>query len=468
MLEGSTMNAPSPAPLPVAHIVKGEVVTGCEEEFGSGRARFATPKLDADKLVWSRREKVPAFDVPIGEIVDVLVATGDYLRRDPDGLLAQAAAESVRTNPLPSTLVERCYANLGGIFARESLEFQIRQELGGADILDGWREITTPKGLPARIRAVPPRLIHVIAGNAPGVAAQTLIRGALTKGVHLVKLPSNDLLTMPAVLRALAATAPGHPLTRSFSAVYWRGGDETVERALFRPQFFDKVVAWGGESTIRSAVKYLGPGFELVAFDPKSSISMVGREAFGSPETLAQAADRAAVDATILNQQACYSSRFQFVEGTAEQVDLYCEKLQAALGVDRPTATAIGNPPIGAIRDEISGLRDLDPLYRVWGSFDGRGVVIRSDEPVDFYPDAKVVNVVRVADLADALRYVHIATQTVGVFPDSRRLELRDLIASAGAQRITALGAAAANQAGLPHDGFHPLQRFVRWASDEG
>ena len=52
------------------------------------------------------------------------------------------------------------------------MEFQIGAELGGPDVLDGWREIATPR--PAgvhRIRAFPPRLVHVIAGNSPGVAA---------------------------------------------------------------------------------------------------------------------------------------------------------------------------------------------------------------------------------------------------------------------------------------------------------
>ncbi len=463
------MNAPlESGPLSIAHVVKGELVTGAAHEFGPAHGRFATPALELDRLVWPRQGKLPAFDVPTREIIDVLVATGDRLSRDPDGVLEEALAQSVKVNPLPAALVERCYANLGAMFDRKLLEFQVNQELGGADILDGWREIQTPKGIPARMRAIPPRLIHIIAGNAPGVAAQTVIRGSLTKGVHLIKLPSNDLLTATAVLRALAATAPGHPLTRSFSAVYWRGGDERVERMLFRPQYFDKLVAWGGESTIQSAVKYLGPGFELVAFDPKTSISLIGREVFASAETLSNVVERAASDATILNQQACSSSRFQFIEGTEAEVDLYCEKLQAALGIDRPVATAVGRPLDGDIREEIGGLRDLAPIYRVWGGYDGRGVVIRSDEPVDFYPDGKVVNVVRVDSLEGAVRHVNVATQTVGVYPAERKIALRDVIASAGAQRVVTLGAAAANQAGLSHDGFNPLQRFVRWVNDEG
>jgi hypothetical protein len=455
--------------VPICHVVKGRTISGADAEYGPAKARFTTPALDLDALVWSRREPGPAFDVPLAEIMDVLVQTGERLTRDPDGLLAQARDFSASTSPLPRSLLERSYASLGRVFNRKSMQFQVDQELGGADVVDGWREITaTPSGRTHRTRAFPPRLIHVIAGNAPGVAAVSIVRGALTKGVHLLKLPSNDLYSATAILRAMAAVAPGHPLTRSFSAAYWRGGDAAVEGVLFRPQFFDKLVAWGGESTIRSARQYIGPGFELVAFDPKTSISLIGREAFESDTALAYVAERAAADATIMNQQACASSRVQFVEGSLEQVDRYCALLQTRLGIERETASACGNPLPGELRDEIEGLRDLEPHYRVWGGYEGRGLVIRSEEPVDFHPDGRVVNVVRVASLAAAVGRANVATQTVGVYPPSRKAALRDALAAAGAQRIVELGKAVAFELGIPHDGFYPLQRLVRWVNDEG
>jgi hypothetical protein len=336
-------------------------------------------------------------------------------------------------------------------------------------VLDGWREIhDAPSGRKQRTRAFPPRLVHVIAGNAPGVAALSVIRGALTKGVHLLKLPSNDLFSATAILRALSAVAPGHPVARSFSAAYWRGGDAKVEGLLFRPQFFDKLVAWGGESTIRSAKQYIGPGFELVAFDPKTSISLIGREAFESDELLEEVADCAAADATIMNQQACASSRVQFVEGSVAQVDRYCALLQSRLGVERQTTSACGHPLTGEIRDEIEGLRDMQPHYRVWGGYEGRGLVIRSEEPVDFHPDGRVVNVVPVASLEEAVQRANVATQTVGVFPAARKAALRNALAAAGVQRIVTLGGAVMFETGMSHDGFHPLQRFVRWVNDEG
>ncbi len=464
------MNAPvNLNAVPLCHVVKGEVVEGADQEFGPAHARFTTPKLDLNAMVGSRSEPGPAFDTPLAEIMDVLVETGQWIARDPEGLIAQALEYSIRSSPLPARIMQRSYAGLPRLFDRKSMEFQVRAELGGPEVVDGWREVQDSfSGRKHRIRAFPPRLVHVIAGNSPGVAAGTIVRGALIKGLHLIKIPSNDLFTATALLRALSAVAPGHAVARSFSAAYWRGGDAHVEGMLFRPQFFDKLIAWGGGSTIMNAQKYIGPGFELVAFDPKTSISLIGRDAFESDEILAEVADRAAADSTMVEQQACVSSRFQFVEGTPQQVDRYCALLQEKMGVERPMATAEGRPLPQDLREEVEGLRGMEDYYRVWGDYRGQGVVIRSEEPVEFHPDWRVVNVIPVQSLEQGVPHANVATQTVGVYPPARKTELRNALAAMGVQRIVHLGSAGAVEAGLPHDGFMPLHRFVRWVNDEG
>ncbi len=453
----------------VGHVIKGEFLEGGAQLYGPDHARFATPELKLNDLVWNRAEPGPAFETPLAEIMDLLVEAGRWIEKDPDGLVADALEKASATSPLPRPVLERSFALLPQQFDRAQLEYQVQQELGGADILDGWREMPTPpSGRRHRVRAYPPRIVHIIAGNAPLAAALTIAWSALTKGVHLLKLPSNDLYTATMLLRAISAVGPGHPVARSFSAAYWRGGDADVESMLFRPQFFDKIAAWGGESTLRSAKNYIGPGFELVAFDPKTSISFIGREAFNSDTALEAVADRAATDATLIEQQACASSRFQFVEGTVEQVDRFCELLHRKMGQERTFCTAEGRPLARDLREEIEGLRGMDDFYRVWGDYKGSGVVVRSDEPVDFHPDGRVVNVVAVDALSDALQWVNLATQTVGVYPPERKAQLRDALACAGVQRVVDIGNAGGVERGLPHDGFYPLLRFMRWVNDEG
>ena len=92
----------------------------------------------------------------------------------------------------------------------------------------------------------------------------------------------------------------------------------------------------------------------------------------------------------------------------------------------------------------------MDDDYKVWGKPDGRGLVILSDEPVDFHPTNKTANVVHVDSLDDAVRYVNVATQTIGIYPPERKAELRDRLASAGAQRVVRLGGAATARPGRP------------------
>jgi hypothetical protein len=461
--------------IPVVHFIKGEVVTGSDVEYKQASGiRFTTPRLDINSLTWSRREQGPAFNVPVKEILDLLYATGERLERDPDGYMAEALERMAQTCTLERRIVANMYKEVPNMFkARNVLEFEIEQELGGTDVLDGWRKVIRPSGKPCFIRAFPPRLIHILAGNAPGQAANAIIQSSLTKGVHLLKMPSNDLFTAPAILRTMAKVAPGHPTVRSISAVYFRGGDADIESRICRPQFYDKLCAWGGDAAIKGAKQYAGPGFELVTFDPKTSISFIGREALTDDATIEKVAELAAIDVTPFNQGACVSSRFIYIEGDAgneddiASVDRFCEALHRDIQKERKITSVIAARVPADIKDEIEGLRGLEPDYRVWGGYEGKGIVIRSEEPVDFYPDNKIVNVVMVPKLLDAVKYATVATSTVGVYPFDRKEEVCDELASAGAQRIINLGETLTKGKGVPHDGFWVLHRYMRWITKE-
>ena len=196
-------------------------------------------------------------------------------------------------------------------------------------------------------------------------------------------------------------------------------------------------------------------------------MAVIGREAFESDEVLAQVADLAAEDATLFNQDACVAPRQIFVEGSIEQVDRFCELLCAALGVDRTFASAVGPRPSPEICEAVDGMRWLEPDYRVFGEFDGRGLVVRSPEAADFHPANKTVNVIPVAAMIDAAEFATVATQTVGVFPTHRKAELRDRLAGMGVQRVIRLGNALRGTLGGPSDGMYPLHRMVNWVTDD-
>jgi len=94
---------------------------------------------------------------------------------------------------------------------------------------------------------------------------------------------------------------------------------------------------------------------------------MIGREAFSSPETLAQVAKAAATDICLYDQSACTSSRFLFIEAKMEEAEAFCELLQVEMGKERLTASGYGVRLPSALREEIESLRSLEPYYRVLG-----------------------------------------------------------------------------------------------------
>jgi hypothetical protein len=461
--------SPTKSKIRVPHFVRGKLIWGEDNEYLSRDfgVPFVTPKIEFNELFVPRTEQGPAFDMPVSEIIDFLVETASHLSLEKNEYLQESLEMTLQVSALPRRIIENTFARPGQFLTREAMEYRLKKTFGSLDVLDGWVENTDPNGSVSRIRAFPPRLVHMLAGNSPSAAMTSIADAALTKAVNVFKMPSADPFTTVAVLRTMADIAPDHPVLQSMSAVYWRGGDEKVESVLYRSQYFDKLVAWGGGAAIENAAKYVGPGFGLISFDPKVSMSVIGREAFESEEILLEVAELAAKDVTIFNQDACLAARHICVEGDVEQVDRFCELLHERLGVDRDFATAVGPKPASDIREAVEGMRFLEPEYRVWGAFDGRGLVVRSPEMVDFHPTNKTVNVIPVDSMRDAAALATVATQTVGVYPTYRKAEIRDDLATAGVQRLVKLGSAMKGSMGGPHDGMYPLHRFVNWVVDD-
>ena len=459
-MTAATLNAP--------FFARGRLVEGAEVRHTSRDlgADFTTPTLNLDEVITPRSDLPPLLDVKVTEIIDFLVEAGQALALDRNPYMQECLELLAATNPLPRRVVENLYRTAPLLLTRESLESMVTANFSQPEALDGWVTRVDKHGNQGHLRAFPPRMVHMLAGNAPAGCIASIAQGALVKAINLFKMPSSDPFTTVAVLRTMADIDASHPVVRSMSAVYWAGGDEIVERTIYRPQFFDRIVAWGGGPAILNVIKYLGPGIQLISFDPKSSISMVGREVFASAETVAQVAERVAADTTIFNQEACLASRFVFIEGDRSEVERFCAELADRLAVDRDFAAASGPALPSEIRDEVEVMSAMGELA-TWGSFDGDGLVILSDRPVDFHPTNKTSNVVMVASLEDAVAYVNVATQTIGIYPWDRKALLRDRLASAGGQRVCRVGTANMHVAGSPHDAMFPLQRFVHWMGDD-
>ena len=444
-------------------LVEGKDVIQRSRDLG---VTFATPAINLNQAVHPRTEVPPLLNVPLAEIIDFLVETGERIRDPKNQVMQECIDRMCSTHILPREVVANQAMYAAAYLDKRTLMAEVEQNFPDPRALDTWVPKQDYTGRKSFVRAFGPRLIHVLPGNSPGVAVKSIAQGAMVKAINLFKMSSADPFTMVALLRTMAEIDPNHAIVKSMSAIYWRGGDDSVEQVLYRPQYFDKIVAWGGGDAINNVVKYLGPGFQLISFDPKTSISMVGREAFASEETLDRVAELAAFDVMILNQEACVASRFIYLEGSEEEADRFCARLHKCIAA-RAAASGDVRPLDMELREQVETLMMMDDDYGVWGKPDGKGLVIRSDEPVDFHPINKTANVVRVDSLDDATRYVNVATQTVGFYPFERMADYRDRLASGGAQRIVHLGEAGPSTIGNPHDAMYPLHRFVHWMAHE-
>lgn len=464
----------------VPAVVRGEVVDADPVTFG-GRGDTAFTAPDPAGIVGRLATRDRALEaeldaLSIEEILDALTVLGAHLDPGTNPYLREALDHSAGLADVPPSLVGSNYRLLAGLLRRPALEEVV--DAVGRDVLDGWPQRRTADGRVGAVHAAGSRAVHVIAGNSPLIAAMTLVRTAITRGEAVVKTPSNDPLTMPALVRTMLDTMPGHPLARAVSTAYWRGGDETIEARLYHPGAVDKIVAWGGFASVRHVVRYLRPGLELVTFDPKSSATVLGPEAF-APDAVDEVAHRLALDVGAFNQVGCVNARVVHAAcgtddaGIAAAEDL-ARRVHAALAELPATVSTPAEAPDPELLGRLRALRAGGFHTVVGDTTDGRcfgGAVIVShlDEPVEFADSlaGRVANIVPHDDPRDALRFLDSSTQTVGVYPAALRRRLRELLPRVGVQRTVDLGAAVSVHPALPQDGFEPVRRMVRWVTDE-
>lgn len=182
-------------------------------------------------------------------------------------------------------------------------------ELGGADALDGWISHSS-----AKTKAIAPTtILHVVSGNTPHAALQSLIGGLLLGSRNLVKLPHGGLIEvdefvshLPEELRALVECSEelsDEWITRSGAVIVY-GSDETI--AVMRRR-------------VPAEKIFIGHGHKAslgIVWDDPSFASCAG----------------AARDASLYDQQGCLSPQVFYVRearpGFARE---YAEKLASAM-----------------------------------------------------------------------------------------------------------------------------------------
>ena len=460
--------------------LRGEVITDDLVTFGtrSGATQFQAP--DMARYVEQLPLPTPMAmadlnDVGFDEILDVLEALGNALTFDTNPHLQEAYEAAVLANPLPPDMLKNSYQILPPLFTRANV-LELAETQVGLDYLNGWVPHALADGRELRVRAFGSRVVHIPAGNGGLVSAVTILRSVITRCDAIIKAPSNDPLTAVAIARTLADVAPDHPITKHLAVAYWKGGDAAIEERLYRPEHVEKIVAWGGLASVKHVTRYIQPGLEMIALDPKRSATIIGREAFGDDETMREVARRAAVDIGVANQEGCANARVIYaMTGTDPTGIANANKLGELIYEELVRLPAfISTPPPQPNRElyeHVEASRMTEDFYQVIGGEQREGAVIVSqfDSPVDYSAmlSGRVANIVPVDGIDKVTEAVTAYTQTIGIYPESLKHELRDTLPLFGAQRLTSLGYACSVPIAAPQDAIEPMRRMCKWIVEE-
>jgi hypothetical protein len=438
-----------------------------------GESGFRSPdprSLVAQLPLRDPRLLADVHELAFDEIVSFLDELGRRLQLSDNEHLREAVESSVGWSDMTAPLIRASFEQLPSLFAADAVR-ELADATAGIPYLEGWVERRMADGRLASVRAMGARTVHIVAGNSPLISALSIIRNAVLRSDAIIKTPSNDPLTALAIARTMGEMAPEHPLTRHISVAYWKGGDTEIEQQLYQPAAIEKIIAWGGFQSVKHVTRYIQPGLELISLDPKRSATIIGPEAFASDESFSEVALRAATDVGALNQLGCVNARVIFLAAPVERANQLGEAIYDELQRLPPRVSTKAKRFDPELRASIEALRASPEWYRVFGGLDGEGAVIVSqlDEPVEFHRSlsGRVANLVPIAEPADALRWINASTQTVGVYPDSLKTWLRDLLPLHGAQRLVSLGYAADPSVALPQDAIEPVRRMAKWIVDE-
>jgi hypothetical protein len=329
-----------------------------------------------------------------------------------------------------------------------------------------------PQGGWARAMS-PALLVHVWAGNVPGLPLWSMICGLLVKAGGLGKVARAEPLVAGWFAQTLAEVEPR--LADCVAVAWWPGGEAVTEAQVFG--LADHVLAYGGDETLADLRTRVPVGTPLQLHGHKLSLGVVSAQALGVRQ--AQITARlAALDVVRYEQMGCYSPQAFYVERGGQVTPReWCDLLAAELAVlqhkyPRPT------PDLAHAMAMSSWVQS-----RAWSDDDQDVVVLGNEEDawrVLFAERARVLSPSALGRGVEVMAVDHLDAvpaliaprrhwlQTLGVAaPPERLLALATLLGEVGVTRLCALGSMTAPTAGWHHDGRFSLLDLVRMVEME-
>ena len=343
------------------------------------------------------------------------------------------------------------FRQLLGPTAADDLLGWLRAELGDAEAIERWIDHGRVK-----TKALPPAaILHIVGGNTPHAALQSLIGGLLLGSRNLVKLPQSGLMEvdeflsrLPDALRSTVETATNLPDAWLASA--------------------DAVIVYGSDETVAALRARTPAGKIFIGHGHKASLGIVWDDpGFAS-------CPGAARDASLFDQQGCLSPQVLYVrESQPGFARRYAERLAAAM--DQFNRTHPRGPLEVA---EKAGIANLRAAYRFRAAGDLRvalwegganmdwTVIYEEDAWFTASPLNRVIFVKPLPEkLAEAMGPAAGHVGAVGLWPCSE--ELADRFAALCPSRFCPVGRMQDPPWTWHNGGIPRLASLVKWVDFE-
>ncbi|MEK9952149.1 MAG: acyl-CoA reductase [Curvibacter sp.] len=336
-------------------------------------------------------------------------------------------------------------------FRAPQLQRFVAEDFANPKLLDEFQP--RPKGGMARALG-PELLVHVWAGNVPGLPLWSLVCGLLVKSPAVGKVASAEPLFAPLFARLLAEVEPR--LADALAIVWFKGGDTASERALFAEA--DVVLAYGGNETLAALRQQLPVTTRFLPHGHKLSVGLVSASALDA-QRLPAVARAAALDVVRYEQQGCYSPHTFYVARGGRVTPR--EFARRALTLEEAASVAAWRQGQELQAHASASVELLGDAGTPWA-------VAYADTAAALQPCAlnRTVQVQAVAALDETLPLLAAqreVLQTVGIAAAPAELHaLAEGLGRAGATRLCALGRMTAPEAGWHHDGRFSLLVLVR------
>jgi hypothetical protein len=355
-------------------------------------------------------------------------------------------------------------------FRAPQLQRFVAEDFANPKLLDEFQ----PRAKGGMARALGPELlVHVWAGNVPGLPLWSLVCGLLVKAPAVGKVASAEPLFATLFARLLAEVEPR--LADALAVVWFKGGDTERERALYAEA--DTVLAYGGNETLAALREQLPVSTRFLPHGHKLSVGLVSAAALDA-QHLAALARAAALDVVRYEQQGCYSPHTYYVaRGGRVSPREFALALAGELSAlqHKFARRALSLEEAASVAGWRQGqeLRGQDGSVELIGDAGAPWAVAYADQAGPLLPCAlnRTVQVQAVASLAETLPLLAAQRdflQTVGIAASPEELHaLAEGLGRAGATRICALGQMTAPEAGWHHDGRFSLLDLVRMVEIE-